>query len=216
MSRDRHALVIFARVPELGRVKTRLAAGIGDAAALSAYRMLAERVFAAVRGGGAYSTTVAFTPDDGERAMREWIGPDLGLRPQGAGDLGDRMAAAIGGALDAGAERVVVIGTDCPDISAASVEEAFALLGTADVVIGPATDGGYYLIGMSRSHSVLFERVPWSAADTLRVTLERARAHGISVALLEERADIDTADDWRAWLARAVTLRAASRPRSSS
>ena len=133
--------------------------------------------------------------------MREWLGPGVALRPQSGGDLGARMAAAIADAISGGAERVVVIGTDCPDVTPDVVAAAFTRLGAADVVLGPASDGGYYLIGMSRPHRVLFEGVPWSSATTLRATLARARAGGLSVALLDERRDIDTAEDWRAWLA---------------
>lgn len=199
-----HALVVFARVPEVGRVKTRLAATIGESAATAAYVALAERVVAAVRQGESYSLAVAYTPADGEGAMREWLGGSIALRPQCPGELGARMAAAIEGAIGAGARRVVIIGTDCPDITAAVVEEAFERLATVDVVLGPATDGGYYLIGMSRLHAALFDGVPWSSPRTLEATLERARASGLSVALLEERRDIDTADDWHAWLARAA------------
>jgi rSAM/selenodomain-associated transferase 1 len=196
-------LIIFTRAPELGYVKTRLAAELGAGAALSIYRMLAQRVISAVRGAGSYSLRVVYTPPRAESTMREWLGPSMDLQAQAPGDLGERMAAAIADATSAGAERVVVIGTDCPDVTADVVKEAFTLLDAADVVLGPASDGGYYLIGMSRIHSPLFAGVPWSSPDTLRVTLERARACGLSVALLEERRDIDTAADWRAWLASA-------------
>ena len=77
--------------------------------------------------------------------------------------------------------------------------DAFVTLHTADVVIGPATDGGYYLIGMSRAHDVLFADVPWSSPLTLGVTLDRAQAAGLRVALLQPLSDVDTADDWYAW-----------------
>ena len=197
----RRALIVFARAPELGRVKTRLAAEVGDGAALRAYRTLAEQVIAAASASTTYSMTVAYTPPDAEPAMRQWLGPGVMLRPQSGADLGARMAAAIADAISGGAERVVVIGTDCPDVTADVVAEAFTRLGVADVVLGPASDGGYYLIGMSRPHRELFEGVPWSSAETLRATLARARAGGLSVALLDERRDIDTVEHWRAWLA---------------
>jgi rSAM/selenodomain-associated transferase 1 len=181
-------------------VKTRLAAALGAEEALSIYRLLAERVVAAVLGAGSYSVTVAYTPSRAEPVMRRWLGRSVDLQAQSHGDLGQRMATAIAEATSAGAERVVVIGTDCPDVTAGVVEEAFTRLDAADVVLGPASDGGYYLIGMSRLHRELFEGVAWSSADTRRVTLERAHASGLSVALLEERRDVDTAEDWRVWL----------------
>jgi rSAM/selenodomain-associated transferase 1 len=158
-------------------------------------------VVAAVQLPGSYSVTVAYTPPGAEPLMRRWLGTSMALRPQSDGDLGERMAIAVADAFSAGARRVVVIGTDCPDVTAGVVEEAFTRLDAADVVLGPAGDGGYYLIGMSRLHRELFEGIPWSSSDTLRATLEQARARGLSVALLEERRDIDTAADWRAWLA---------------
>ena len=201
MATASHALVVLARAPELGRVKTRLAAGLGDAAALDIYRRLAGQVISTVRASDRYSLTVAYTPASAAHLMRQWLGASTELRTQAGGDLGARMAHAIGEAMASGAERVVVIGTDCPDLDAAVIDAAFQQLASSDVVLGPATDGGYYLIGMSRLHPQLFTDIPWSAPDTLRVTLERARASGISVALLDERRDIDTADDWRAWLA---------------
>ena len=196
----RRALIVFARAPELGRVKTRLATELGDGAALSIYRILAERVVDAVRGG-CYSVTVAYTPRYAKRAMREWLGPTVRFRPQSDGDLGARMAVAVDDAIQGGAERVVVIGTDCPAVTAAVVDEAFARLERAEVVLGPAADGGYYLIGMSRLHPALFNGIPWSTPGALCTTLERARATGLAVELLEEQRDIDTAEDWRAWLA---------------
>lgn len=201
MSGRRSTLVVFARAPELGRVKTRLAAELGLPGALAAYRRLAEHVIAAVKGGERYSLTVAYTPAEAKWEMRRWLGSSVSLTAQSEGSLGNRMGHAIADALANGAKRVVVIGTDCPDVSAAMVGEAFARLADADIVLGPATDGGYYLIGMSRLHPSVFDGVPWSTPETLRVTLERAREAGLSVALLDERRDIDTADDWRAWLA---------------
>ncbi len=202
MSDQRHVLIIFARVPEAGRVKTRLAAGIGDAAALDAYVVMANHVIGRVRQPATFSVEVAYAPADGERAMQGWLGTSVALHPQASGDLGARMAAAIDRAIRGGADRVVIIGTDCPDISASVVEEAFANLASSDLVLGPASDGGYYLIGMSSLHAALFEDVPWSSPETLRVTLDRGRTLGLTVHLLAERRDIDTVDDWLAWCAK--------------
>lgn len=207
LTRLQCSLLVFARVPRAGYVKTRLAVGIGDEAALAAYTLLAERVIGAVRQSAMYSVTVAYTPQSGVEAMREWLGAAVELAPQTSGDLGARMASAIRNAIRSGAERVVVIGTDCPDITAAVIEDAFERLATADVVLGPASDGGYWLVGMSRTHPGLFENVPWSSPDTLCTTLEHAKMLGLSVALLGERSDIDTADDWRSWLERSARER---------
>ena len=119
--------------------------------------------------------------------------------PQIEGDFGARKAAASRARLSAGAERVVVIGTDCPEIDEHVIGQAFAALDRADVVFGPAADGGYYLVGMRRLHHELFVGVPWSSERTLDRTLEAARAGALRVHLLSELADIDTAADWRRW-----------------
>ena len=203
-------LVIFARAPERGRVKTRLAAAIGDDAALACYRALGARVVAAVQGPG-WRTVVAHTPADAAPAVGAWLDPEgagaLAYAPQAHGDLGARMRVAVERAAAEGAPQVVVVGTDCPDVDAAVVSEALAALGTADVVLGPALDGGYYLVGVrapvDRACAALFEGVPWSAPDTLAVSLARAAAEGLAVAQLTPRRDVDTEDDWRWWRDRA-------------
>jgi rSAM/selenodomain-associated transferase 1 len=198
----RNVLVIFARAPQPGQVKTRIAAELGSVEALEIYRTLAARTIAAARSGTNYGITVAYSPRDAEGAMRDWLGASLSLRPQRDGDLGARMAAAIDDEFARRAHRVAVIGTDCPGLTSALIETAFARLDQSDVVLGPTTDRGYYLIGMARPLPELFHDVPWSSPATLRVTVERARQRGLRVELLEELADIDTADDWRDWLNR--------------
>ena len=204
-------LVVFARAPERGRVKTRLAASVGEAAALACYRELGRAVVDAVRaptgegGRAAWRTVVAHTPPDGAPALAAWLDPDgrgaLAYEPQVDGDLGARMRAAVERALAAGAPRVVVVGTDCPDVDAAVVGEALAALDAADVVLGPALDGGYYLVGVRHPRPEIFAGVPWSTPHTLAVTLQRAQSAGLTVALLAPLRDIDTAADWEAWRA---------------
>jgi rSAM/selenodomain-associated transferase 1 len=203
-------VVVFARAPELGRVKTRLAATLGDVEALAVYRELGARVMRAIdprdagpRGYGMpWRVVIACTPDGGAEAVRAWLGDRWPVRPQGTGDLGVRMATALADRFVAGADRVVVIGTDCPDVDAGVLADAFTRLHDHDAVLGPASDGGYYLIGMRRPLPALFAGVPWSSPDTLRVTLARAAEHAVSVALLHELHDVDTAADLAAWRAR--------------
>lgn len=192
-------IVVFVRAPVLGKVKTRLAAELGDLGALAAYRDMGLRTTAELRRVRDCRILLHHTPDDGGTAVGDWLGHDVARRPQGDGDLGARMAAAIGAALAEGARHVIVVGTDCPSLTAETVERAFDALDSADVVIGPALDGGYYLIGMSALQTSLFVDVPWSSTGTRAITLERARDAGLRVALLPTLRDIDTADDWRAW-----------------
>ena len=193
------ALVVFARAPEAGRVKTRLARELGEAAALAAYRELGALVLGAVSGLPDCDTVVSYTPADREPLMRAWLGPDARYEPQCDGDLGARMLGAIGARCRSGARRVLVIGTDCPEVSSGLIETAFGLLDRADAVFGPTADGGYYLVGMKRPIRDLFEAIPWSTAATFSTTLVRATAAALEVALLDERRDIDTAEDWRRW-----------------
>jgi uncharacterized protein len=193
------ALVVFARAPEAGQVKTRLARELGEAAALAVYRDLGALVLGAVAGLPDCETVVSYTPADREPLMRAWLGPDPRYEPQCDGDLGARLLGAIGARCRSGARRVLVIGTDCPQVSAGLIETAFGRLDRADAVFGPAADGGYYLVGMKRPIRELFEAIPWSTASTLATTLARATAAALEVALLDELRDIDTAEDWLRW-----------------
>lgn len=192
------AVIVFARAPAAGQVKTRLAAVLGDTAALEIYRDLGARALGAARGVADCAITVAFTPAGSARALRDWLG-DVTLEAQPDGDLGERLHAAITARFTAGARKVVVIGTDCPALDARGITAAFDSLGEADVVFGPASDGGYYLVGLTRPCAGLFQDVPWSAADTLARSLARAAALGLRAALLPPLDDVDTAADLRRW-----------------
>jgi len=197
-------VIVFARAPELGCVKTRLAADLGAEAALEIYRELGRHTLAAVCAVRHASVVVQYTPADRRALVEAWLACDAGtitLRPQCDGDLGARMASAVGEAVREGADAVVVVGTDCPSLDADVIERAFRTLERGDVGFGPAADGGYYLVALRAPHAALFHDIPWSASDTLRRTLEAAAAARLRVSLLEERMDIDTADDWRRWQA---------------
>jgi glycosyltransferase A (GT-A) superfamily protein (DUF2064 family) len=121
--------------------------------------------------------------------------------PQPAGDLGARLAAGFADAHARGGP-VLAVGTDCPEINAGLIDMALDLLRTSDAAFGPTADGGYYLVGTARHLPGFFERVRWSSPDTLSDHLGRCRERGWSVGLLPELADIDTGDDWQAFLAR--------------
>ncbi|MDO7875900.1 TIGR04282 family arsenosugar biosynthesis glycosyltransferase [Hymenobacter sp. ASUV-10] len=194
---SRH-LIIFARQPVLGRVKTRLAADIGDTAALAVYRELLTITATAVGAAGIPATVwLADAPDLPTAELPEWPGLPWLLQP--AGDLGHRMAAAFATAFVAGASAVAIIGTDCPGLRAAHLEQAFELLQHHDIVLGPATDGGYYLLAMKELHMLLFANKEWSTATVRAATLADAARLGLRVALLPQLADVDTVADLRAW-----------------
>jgi rSAM/selenodomain-associated transferase 1 len=190
-------LIIFVRQPALGRVKRRLAADLGAVAARAVYDRLTRRAIARLAGSTRWRTVLAVTPD-----RAEWRGWPRRLRrvPQGHGDLGARMARALRRLATA---RAVLIGSDIPDVSAPAIARAFAALGRARFVFGPATDGGYWLIGWRRGawpYGAL-AAVRWSTAQALadsRATLPR----GANVALVDRLADLDDGAAYRAWRAR--------------
>ena len=191
-------IVVFARAPRLGQVKTRLASEIGPERALEIYRSMTEHVLAVVHPVGA-RIIVAHAPADAGPEMRAWLGANVTYEPQADGDLGERMASVFERRIADRADRVVIVGSDCPTVTVETITSALDALDGADVVFGPALDGGYYLVAARRLHRALFRDVPWSSARTLDVSLIRAREAGQRVALLTPMRDIDTADDWRAY-----------------
>ncbi|MDH3208140.1 MAG: TIGR04282 family arsenosugar biosynthesis glycosyltransferase, partial [Gemmatimonadota bacterium] len=208
---QRRVVGVFARPPIPGRVKTRLAADIGEIRATEVYRVLGRRTVDALRDGESEVLVFVDVPPDRDPSglstldstsdVKEWLG-DRGIdfRTQTDGDLGARMYAALEECL-AGADAACLVGTDLPDLRDTTVEAAFSALSRAEVVVGPATDGGYYLIGMTVPHRELFVDIPWSTDKVLALTLERAAALGLRVELLEPKTDVDTAADLPADLA---------------
>jgi rSAM/selenodomain-associated transferase 1 len=189
-------LGLFAKWPQSGQVKTRLAAATSPAwAADVAHAFLRD----ALRRLGAIACRrlLAFAPLDLAEQFRALADPTFELRPQATGDLGQRLAAFFSEALADGAERVVVVGTDSPTLPVALVSAALQQLHDADVVLGPATDGGYYLLGCARRLPPLFEGIAWSTPEVTTATVARVRSAGLRLALLPPWYDVDTLDDWR-------------------
>ncbi|MBM3601669.1 MAG: glycosyltransferase [Alphaproteobacteria bacterium] len=192
MRAGRH-LVLFARMPRLGVVKRRLAAGIGDLAALAFYRLTLTRVLRRL-GRGPWRCWIAVTPPSA-RHLR-WPRPWQAFA-QSSGDLGRRMARAV-------AERpvgpVVIVGSDIPAIVPAHIDAAFRALGRADVVFGAARDGGYWLIGCRRRPALpnLFDRVRWSSAHALADTLRNVGRRDVIV-LGDQLEDVDDMHSYERW-----------------
>lgn len=185
-------LVIFARAPQLGQVKRRLARGIGASAALAFYRRTLAALLRRVARDPRWRTVVAVTPDRAARHIR--LGPArLARHGQGHGDLGARMARKL---RRHGGGPVCIVGADIPDLAAAHVWGAFRALAAADLVFGPATDGGYWLVGArGRLPYALFAHVRWSTAHALGDTL--AGLKGRRVALVDRLSDVDDAAAYR-------------------
>lgn len=192
-----HHLLIFARPAELGRVKTRLAADIGAEAALAIYRHLLTHT-RGVAGPVAAHKTVWLAEAGPAADLTDWW---LGLEqlPQPPGDLGEKMQAAFAHSFSRRATAVVIIGTDCPGLRTEHLRAAFEALENHDVVLGPATDGGYYLLGMKQLWPSLFQDKAWSTATVRAATEADVEQLGLRLQLLPELSDLDTGADLRAW-----------------
>jgi uncharacterized protein len=195
----RDALAVIAKEPVAGLAKTRLVPALGEAGAARAAAAMLADTLAAVRSAGA-EPWLCFTPAEARERLRR-LAPGFGLLAQGRGDLGDRLAACLADLLAAGADRVTIVGADTPHVPAASYRRAFALLNGADVVLGPALDGGYYLVAAKAARPELFVGVPMGTEVVLAETLARAARGGLVVALLPPLRDLDRVEDLAAALA---------------
>lgn len=193
-------LTIFLKAPQPGRVKTRLAAELGADAACAAHVRLVETVLGNL--SKLNDIELRFTPDDSFAEIARWLRPGRLAKPQGPGDLGEKLSRAVRETLASGARRVVVIGSDCPEVTTADIEAAWTALADRDVVLGPAADGGYWLIGLRSGDTPVFEGISWSTPRVLEQTLARCRAAHRTVMLLRELHDVDTLDDWKRFCAR--------------
>jgi len=194
-------LIVFVKEPRPGSAKTRLIPALGADAAAELYRRLAEEeIRRTVPRDDEYQRLFFFTPAQARSAMEAWL-PGETLVVQEGRDLGARMAGAFAEAFARGARRVAIIGSDAPWVSRGVVGEAFRSLDDHDLVLGPASDGGYYLLALDRPRPGLFQGIAWSTPSVLAATLERAGVLGLTVRLLGALPDIDTLDDLRAeWL----------------
>ena len=179
-------------------MKTRLAAKIGADAACDAYQKLVRIVLNRI--DSIRDVQLRYSPDDAESEMHSWLRRSWTLSPQGSGDLGERLTRAFAESFAEGVKRVVIIGSDCPWLSDGDIEEAWHALETHDLVLGPAHDGGYWLIGLREPKPELFNGISWSTRTVLEQTLEHARAGGLRFRLLRELRDVDTLGDWYAFL----------------
>lgn len=193
MSRDQ--LILMCKAPRPGSVKTRMAATLGPGRACEIYRSMVDTLLDQLEGVD--SVELRFTPADASSEVASWKRrPSWRLQPQGEGDLGQRMLEAQSSAFSKGARRVVIIGSDCPELVTADIHEAFQALQTSDLVLGPAVDGGYWLIGVTSVMPELFRDIPWSQSEVFEQTMARALALRLQVSFLRILRDIDTAEDW--------------------
>jgi rSAM/selenodomain-associated transferase 1 len=191
-------VAVLAKEPVAGLAKTRLAAAVGAAAAARAAAAMLADTLEVVAGVDA-APWLCFTPAAARQRMRR-LAPGFSLLPQVAGDLGDRLAACLAALLERGAGRVAIVGADTPHVPGAAYAAALELLDHVDVVLGPATDGGYYLVAAKAPRPELFVGVPMGTDAVLAVTLRRVADRRLRVGLLPPLRDLDRLEDLQAAL----------------
>lgn len=189
---SKNALIIMTKNPELGKCKTRLAKTLGDKKALEIYIQLIDYTAKIAKKVDAdkfiYSTEILTD-------IQRWECPNTYFSIQSQGDLGERMNNAIKNVLEQGYGKVIVLGSDCAEINAKDIDNAFLTLNNHDYVLGPALDGGYYLIGMKEVSPTLFKEMTWSTENVLLDTVSRIKARNSTFGLLESKSDIDFEED---------------------
>ena len=198
---DTTCLLLFVKYPDKGKVKSRLSKEFGEDTVLLLYEAFVLDVLETVNKGK-YRFTICFHPPSAQEKIASWLGKSYLYMPQNGSDLGEKMKNAFASAFSEGFEKVMLIGSDIPDLPKEIIDEAFASDGEA--VIGPATDGGYYLIGFKRDTFLphIFEGMQWSTASVFERTMEIFRKHSCKVHILPQWRDVDTPEDLRAFYER--------------
>lgn len=189
---QKNALIVFVKNPELGKVKTRLAADIGDEKALLVYHKLLNCTAHVVSDVAAdklifYAEKIDTKDQFAENGFQQFV--------QKGNDLGERMLHAFEQAFDLDYKNVIIIGSDCPELTNELLEKAFQKLNEKDIVIGPALDGGYYLLGMNELHPSLFQNKTWSHSNVFEEALEEIEQLNLKYSELEKLSDLDRAED---------------------
>lgn len=186
-------LMVFIKYPEPGKVKTRLAIDIGYEEATQFYKEMAEYVLRTTKSQK-YMQKIYFSPKEKKDDIVDWLG-EMTFVPQSKGDLGTRLYSAFQREFDLGVNKVVVIGSDCPDCDAEIISTAFGILEQKDAVLGPSNDGGYYLLGLRINDKRIFEKIDWGSSTVYEQTCRKLDILHYDYELLETKRDIDTLDD---------------------
>lgn len=197
----RRRLVLFARFPIAGKVKTRLVPALGAEGSAALHRRLVLRTLRTAHSlcqSQNVELEIRFAGND-TNEMQQWLGDQWLCRPQCEGDLGQRMAGAFADSFREGSPATVIVGSDCPSLTADVLAVAFESLKTNPVVLGPATDGGYYLVGLSKLVPELFRGVAWGTETVLSQSLQILAGQGCKPALLRSLDDLDRPEDVVAW-----------------
>ncbi|HUR46157.1 MAG TPA: TIGR04283 family arsenosugar biosynthesis glycosyltransferase [Candidatus Saccharimonadales bacterium] len=197
----RQRLILFTRFPSPGKVKTRLIPALGPEGAAALHRRLVLRTLRAGREAcRTLNADLEIHFESGsDEQMRHWLGEDVRFQSQVPGDLGNRMATAFAESFRSGSSGTIIIGTDCPRLDAQILTEAFARLQEKQVVLGPAQDGGYYLIGLTGPLPELFHGIPWGTDRVLADSMEVLERMQVTHSLLNVLEDIDRPEDLKIW-----------------
>ena len=190
-----NTLIIFLKYPEPGKVKTRLAKDLGEEQAASLYSIMVKTILKNVPSDS-YNTVIYYDPPDKKEEVKTWIGEvKVRYSPQVGNTLGDRITNAFKREFADGSGKAAIIGTDCVDVTTDIINQTMELLDGYDVVIGPAQDGGYYLLGLRQFYPYIFEDIEWSTNRVLDQTIGKITGHKLKYSLLKTLKDIDTVDN---------------------
>lgn len=189
-------VLLFVRAPQRGHVKTRLARKLGNDKTLALYRCFVEDMIATLKSGS-YPLSVFYTPADQAARVQTWLGRDAHCHPQVGPALGQRMQTAFIDTFGGGTKCAVLIGSDFPDLDIEIIHTAFGALQENNVVIGPAIDGGYYLIGFQKKafNGDIFNGIRWGSSQVYRQTLAQIKKAKLTYRILPAWQDIDTYED---------------------
>ena len=196
-------VMAFLHAPRPNLIKQRLAREIGSERALDVYRGMVERQLRQIPRG--WAVEIHFAPENAGEEMRSWLGPDYSYVAQVGEDFGARIRNGFATAFSRGRGQVLAITGECPELDTGTLFEVITRLHRADLVLGPANDGGLFLIALRRAAGELFERIPWGTPNVLSLMLARAKISGVTRELLTPKDDVDTAATYRSYLQRVAT-----------
>jgi rSAM/selenodomain-associated transferase 1 len=193
-------VLVFVRAPELGRVKTRLEKKMDAVTVLGLYQCFVEDIIQTLTSGG-HDITVYFAPSHKESAVQTWLGPTIHIQAQTGMSLGEKMRNAFSNVFATGVDQALLIGSDFPDLDIGILQEAFVSLQKKDMTIGPAKDGGYYLMGFRKDtfDGDVFTGIDWGTEHVFQQTLQHIHAAGLKDHVLPIWQDMDTFEDLTAF-----------------
>ena len=205
ITQTKNALIIFIKFPELGKVKTRLALSTNNVFALEIYKLLAENIFHEAEKLDC-KTLIFYVDSTNEQKVKNWVNKDFLYLPQNGKDLGEKMLNAFEQVKSKGFEKILIIGSDVPDISKDLITNSLNELNKTDVVISPSDDGGYSLLGLKEINSFLFQNIEWSTQKVLNQTIEAIKQNKLSLTKLKTLNDIDTKEELIEWISKTKNM----------